>query len=177
MAGALLATSSLVPSHVMAADPPKLERVVMATSGMGWLSFAATPDADGHVALDLPAGQLDDALKSLTVLARGPSDLRLRQVTIGGRGVLADPFQDIPLRATDMSGLGRLLDRLRGASVVVEGDPPVEGRIIAVENREEGDDGVAVNRPSLVLSTEDGLVAISLDEERTVRLDDPQAQR
>jgi hypothetical protein len=176
-ASILFLASCLTPVPGSAQEQPRLDRVVMATSGMGWLSFAGSTGRDGSVPLDLPAGQLDDALKSLTVAGTAATALKLRQVTIGGRGVLADPFQDTPLRPEDLSSLSRLLDRMRGAMVVVDGDPPVRGRIIGVENRESGEDGVAVSRPVLVVMTEQGLVSADLRDADAVRFDEAEEQR
>lgn len=176
--GLLLASTSL---SAGAAEPPALKRVVMSTSGMSWLSFGAATDEAGGVALDVPASQLDDALKSLTVTpASADARLTLKQVTIGGRGVLADPFQNTPLQAGDLASLTSLLDRLRGAEVEIIDDfdeeDRIEGRIIGVENRPGGEDGVVVERPYLMLSTGDGLEAIDLNQADTIRLKDPDAQ-
>jgi hypothetical protein len=153
----------------------------MSTSGMGWLSFSAATDEAGGVALDVPASQLDDALKSLTVTpASTDARLELKQVTIGGRGVLADPFQNTPLQQGDLASLTSLLDRLRGAEVEVlddfDDEDRIEGRIIGVENRPAGEDGVVVERPYLMLSTGNGLQAIDLNQADMIRLQDPDAQ-
>ncbi|WP_159716057.1 DUF4139 domain-containing protein [Geminicoccus flavidas] len=173
----------LLPLHQgFAAEPPALDQVVMSTAGMGWLGFRATTEADGSVALDLPAGQLDDALKSLTVLPTesGSDGFRLRQVSIGGSSVLADPFQDTPLSPGDLAGLTALLERLRGSEIAVDTDyaeDPVTGRIVAVERRAEGQDGTVVERPWLVLSSSDGLVSVELGDVEAIRLEDEAAQR
>ncbi|WP_035484704.1 DUF4139 domain-containing protein [Geminicoccus roseus] len=178
LAGLLLASASF---PVAAADLPELERVVMSTSGMGWLGFRAMTGPQGAVPLDLPASQLDDALKSLTVTAASPdARLELQQVTIGGRGVLADPFQGTPLRPDDLLSLTSLLERMRGANVEIEDDfeeeDRITGRVIGVESRLTGEDGAVVEHPYLMLSTEDGLVAIDLNEADAIQFDDPAAQ-
>ncbi|WP_191058818.1 DUF4139 domain-containing protein, partial [Geminicoccus harenae] len=173
----------LLPLHQgLAAEPPVLDQVVMSTAGMGWLGFRATAEADGSVALDLPAGQLDDALKSLTVLPAdsGSDGFRLRQVSIGGSGVLADPYQDTPLNPDDLAGLTALLERLRGSEIAVDTDyaeDPVTGRIVAIERRAEGQDGAVIERPWLVLSGPDGLVSVELGDVEAIRLEDEAAQR
>jgi hypothetical protein len=172
----------LLPQHpVLAAEPPVLDQVVMSTAGMGWLGFRATAEADGSVALDLPDGQLDDALKSLTVMPQGGSGgFRLGQVAIGGSGVLADPYQDTPLNPGDLAGLTALLERLRGSEIQVDTDyaeDPLIGRIVAVERRAEGQDGTVVERPWLVLSSLDGLVSVELGDVEAIRLEDEAAQR
>ena len=172
----------LLPLHQgFAAEPPVLDQVVMSTAGMGWLGFRATTEADGSVALDLPAGQLDDALKSLTVIPQGDSDgFRLEQVAIGGSGVLADPYQDTPLNPGDLAGLTALLERLRGSEIAVDthyGEEPLVGRIVAVDRRTEGQDGTLVERPWLVLSGPDGLVSVDLGDVEAIRLEDEAAQR
>ncbi|HWL70506.1 MAG TPA: hypothetical protein VNS22_19295, partial [Geminicoccus sp.] len=172
----------LLPLHQgFAAEPPVLDQVVMSTAGMGWLGFRATTEADGSVALDLPAGQLDDALKSLTVIPQGDRDgFRLEQVVIGGSGVLADPYQDTPLNPGDLVGLTALLERLRGSEIAVDthyGEEPLVGRIVAVDRRAEGQDGTVVERPWLVLSSPDGLVSVELGDVEAIRLEDEAAQR
>lgn len=179
LTGFLLASTGLAAQP--APDQPILNQVVMATSGMGWLGFSARTDATGQIMLDLQADQLDDALKSLTVTATAPnSALTLKQVTIGGQGALADPFQNTPLQPEDLTSLTRLFDRLRGSTVEIiddfEDDDSILGQVVGVENRQSGEDGVVVERPYLMLSTVDGLVAIDLNEADAIRLEDPVAQ-
>src|SRR5687768_4100869 len=88
LAGILLASSCM--TSVQAAEHPVLERVVRATTGVGWLSFAGQTPQGGHVLCELAAEELDEALKSPRV-SGGTLQLgiKLRQVRIGGSSVLA----------------------------------------------------------------------------------------
>ena len=165
---AILLVAACPPAR--AAEAPTLTRVALATSGMAWLGFHGSVEADGHVRLAIPADQLDDALKSLTVFG---NDLAVRQVAIGGGGILADPFQGTPLQPDDLTDLASLLARLRGSAVTVGDDPPVRGQVVGTSTRQSVVDGAVVAIPVLLLSTKDGLASFDLDESTTVRLDDP----
>ena len=50
------------------AAEPALRRVLLSTGGVGYFGYEATPDAEGRLWLTVPLAQVDDILKSLTVL-------------------------------------------------------------------------------------------------------------
>ena len=152
---------------------PTLEQVVMGTSGVGWLGYGATLDGTGRTELDVPAADLDDALKSLTIFADG---LKVRQVTVEGDAAYGDPYHGLPLGPDAARSLADLLGSLRGASVRIEGEPTIAGRIVGVERRDTTEDGAQVTHIMLVVDTSAGLVSVDLDDAGPIRLEDEAAR-
>ena len=81
----------------------------------------------------MPLRQVDDVLKSLTVLADGGT---VRAVSLLGPTPLADLFRDVPFGEADLADLPRLLLSLRGAEVEVRGAATLRGRILTVAREE-----------------------------------------
>src|SRR5215218_2280081 len=75
------------------AAEPVLRQVLLSTGGVGYLGFDATPDVDGRVRLTVPLAQVDDILKSLTVLA---GDGTVKSVSLLGPTPQGDLFRDVP---------------------------------------------------------------------------------
>ena len=65
---ALAAAMALLAISASRAAEPTLRRVLLSTGGVGYFGFEAAPDAEGRVRLTVPLAQVDDILKSLTVL-------------------------------------------------------------------------------------------------------------
>ena len=88
------------------AAEPVLRRVLLSTGGVGYFGYGATPEADGRLRLTVPLAQVDDILKSLTVLA---ADGTVRAVSLLGPTPLADLFRDVPFGEGDLVDLPSLL--------------------------------------------------------------------
>ena len=109
------------------AAEPELRRVLLSTGGVGYFGYEATPDAEGRLWLTVPLAQVDDILKSLTVLG---ADGAVRSVSLQGPTPLGDLFRDVPFGEGDLVDLPSLLARLRGAEVQVVGRASLHGRIL-----------------------------------------------
>ena len=92
--------------------------MLLSTGGVGYFGYEAAPDAQGRLWLTVPLAQVDDILKSLTVLG---GDGAVRAVSLLGPTPLADLFRDVPFGEGDLVDLPTLLLRLRGAEVEVRG--------------------------------------------------------
>src|SRR4249919_290744 len=92
-AALMLALAQLALAPRGRAAEPVLERVLLSTGGVGYLGYRATVEADGRLRLTVPLRQVDDVLKSLTVLADGDT---VRAVSLLGPTPLADLFRDVP---------------------------------------------------------------------------------
>jgi hypothetical protein len=162
---ALAAALVLAAGAAVSAAEPSLRRVLLSTGGVGFFGYEATPDAEGRIWLTVPLAQVDDILKSLTVLS---GDGAVRAVRLDGPTPLADLFREVPFGEGDLADLPSLLTRLRGAEVEVVGRSSLHGRILSVAREEvvEGETRSVRHRLSLagpdsirsvVLETVDGL--------------------
>src|SRR5687768_15501419 len=93
--------AGLAQSWSAAADQPVLERVLLSTGGVGYFGYRAAVDDDGRVRLTVPLRQVDDILKSLTVLDDGGGGT-VRSVSLLGPTPLADVFRDAPFGEGDL---------------------------------------------------------------------------
>ena len=143
-----------------AAAEPVLRQVLLSTGGVGYLGFAATADADGRVRLTVPLTQVDDILKSLTVLA---GDGTTRSVSLLGPTPQADLFRDVPFGEGDLVDLPTLLLSLRGAEVEVRGPATLRGRILTVAAEETVTGEARTVRHRLSLLGADGIHSVLLD--------------
>ncbi len=145
---ALAAAVSLAAVGTSLAAEPSLRQVLLSTGGVGYFGYEATPDAEGRIWLTVPLAQVDDILKSLTVLGGSGA---VRAVSLEGPTPLGDLFREVPFAEGDLADLPSLLARLRGAEIQIEGPANLHGRILAVAREEvvEGDVRSARHRLSL----------------------------
>jgi hypothetical protein len=152
---------ALTPSWLdAAAAEPVLQRVLLSTGGVGYLGFTATSDADGRVRLTVPLAQVDDILKTLTVLA---ADGTVRSVSLLGPTPQADLFRDVPFSEGDLVDLPTLLLSLRGVEVEVRGPATLRGRILTVAPEETVTGEAHTVRHRLSLLGGDGIRSVLLD--------------
>jgi hypothetical protein len=150
---------ALAAAQAWAAEPT-LRRVLLSTGGVGYFGFEAVPDAEGHIRLTVPLAQVDDLLKSLTVMG---GDGSVRGVSLLGPTPLSDLFRDAPFGEGDLVDLPSLLLRLRGAEVEVTGPATLRGRILAVAREDVIEDGRASVRHRLSLAGADGIQSVILE--------------
>ena len=158
-----------------AADQPVLERVLLSTGGVGYFGYRAAVEDDGRVRLTVPLRQVDNILKSLTVLDDGGGTVR--SVSLLGPTPLADVVRDAPVGEGDLSDVPTLLHSLRGAEVEVRGPAALRGRILAVAREEVVEGDRATVRHRLSLLTEDGISSVILETVDGVAFADPELER
>ena len=134
--------------------------MLLSTGGVGYLGFTATSDADGRVRLTVPLAQVDDILKTLTVLA---ADGTVRSVSLLGPTPQADLFRDVPFGEGDLADLPTLLLSLRGVEVEVRGPATLRGRILTVAPEETVTGEARTVRHRLSLLGGDGIRSVLLD--------------
>ena len=150
---------ALSAAQALAAEPT-LRRVLLSTGGVGYFGFEAVPDAEGHIRLTVPLTQVDDLLKSMTVMG---GDGNVRGVSLLGPTPLSDLFRDAPFGESDLVDLPSLLLRLRGAEIEVTGPATLRGRILAVAREDVIEDGRASVRHRLSLAGGDGIQSVILE--------------
>lgn len=173
-AAACLVTAQPALTVAARAAEPVLERVLLSTGGVGYLGYRAVLKGDGGLRLNVPLTQVDDILKSLTILGDGGA---VRAVSLLGPTPLADLFRDVPFGEDDLSDLPTLLTRLRGAEIEVRGPSTLRGRIltVATEQTEIGDRTITTHRLSL-LGT-DGVRSLVLEDADGITFTDPALER
>ena len=142
------------------AAEPTLRRVLLSTGGVGYFGYDATPDAEGRLWLTVPLDQVDDILKSLTVLG---ADGAVRSVSLQGPTPLRDLFRDLPFGEGDLADLPGLLARLRGAEVQIVGRASLHGRILTVAREDVVEGETRSARHRLTLASPDGVRSVILE--------------
>lgn len=142
------------------ADDPVLRRVLLSTGGVGYFGYETTPDPEGRVWLTVPLAQVDDILKSLTVLG---ADGAVRGVSLQGPTPLRDLFRDLPFAEGDLADLPGLLARMRGAEVRIVGRASLQGRILTVAREETVEGDTRMPRHRLSLAGPEGIRTVILE--------------
>lgn len=125
-------------------------------------------DYDPRLVLSVPQAQVDDVLKSLRI----GGEVASAEIRLDGASPVEDAFARLPVGPGEIGDLAALLGAMPGTPVTVHGPAgfePVSGRIMGV-TREGCETGPCP--PTLLLRTEDGLVAVALDPSRRVVLAD-----
>ena len=170
---ALAAALVLATGAAVSAAEPSLRRVLLSTGGVGFFGYEATPDTEGRIWLTVPLAQVDDILKSLTVLG---GDGAVRAVRLDGPTPLGDLFREVPFGEGDLADLPSLLTRLRGAEVGVVGRSSLHGRILSVAREEVVEGETRSVRHRLSLASPDGIRSVVLETVDGLTFTDPTLQ-
>lgn len=144
-----------------------LERVLLTTGGVGYLGYRGTVGEDHVLRLRVPLRQVDDILKSLTVIA---GDGEVGAVSLLGPTPLADAFRDAPFGERDLADLPSLLLRLRGSELELRGPATLRGRLLSVAREEVVENEARLVRHRLSLTTDDGIRSAILENADAVVL-------
>ena len=112
-------------------DPLPISRIVMYQSGIGYVERCAETDS-GSIVLRIRPDQINDILKSLTVIDRGNG--RPVSISLPVDKDTLDSLAQIPDQIKD-GGIRALLDAFRGANVCLKTRMHTyRGRIVGLEN-------------------------------------------
>jgi hypothetical protein len=172
----LLAQIALVvPASVqtMAADLP-IREVILYKHGVGYFERVGDLRAGETARLDFKASDMNDVLKSLTILDRSGG-------VIGGiRYDAAEPLdkrlQDFPFAVDRQASLAAFLDQMKGSRLELRlGSDTVPGTIISA--RTSKPDEKTPERETVVLLTDSGEIrTFDLGAASSVKLSDPKLQ-
>jgi hypothetical protein len=153
-----------------AAELP-LTRVVLSTAGLAQFTHAGQAAANSTVELSVRLDQVDDILKSLTVIDQQGA---IGAVRLPGKAPLAELFKDLPFGPEALNSGQDLLNALAGSEVEVEGKVSAKGRIVRVvsEDITLPNDNGKIERHRLALMTDKGLVQTLLDDITSVHFRD-----
>ena len=127
-------------------------RVVLYKNGVGYFEHAGRVRDSQDVNVDFTTAQLNDVLKSLTVLDLGKG--RITGVSYNSNAPLEKRLGSLHLPVGENPTTAQFLDALRGARLEVHsGSESASGRLLSVDEREipiKGDQKVTIDQVSIV---------------------------
>jgi hypothetical protein len=127
-------------------------RVILYKNGVGYFEHAGHVRGSQDVNVDFTTAQLNDVLKSLTVLDLGKG--RITGVSYNSNAPLAKRLGSLHLPVGDNPTTAQFLDALRGARLEVKsGSETATGRLLSIDEREipiKGDQKITVDQISIV---------------------------
>lgn len=139
-------------------DSQRIEAVTMSLGGLAEIHRSVRVNGTTGFDFNVPLHQVDDILKSLIV--RDPAG-GVASISLDGLSPVEETFRHLPYTADDMHSLPRLLGALQGVSVrVASGGRTVQGAVLGVESKPQGQDSEVSRDPILSVMTKDGQVAV-----------------
>jgi len=148
---------SLSPSSTPASSPESaarlpVTRVILYKNGVGYFEHAGHVRGSQDVNVDFTTAQLNDVLKSLTVLDLGKG--RITGVSYNSAAPLEKRLGSLRLPVGENPTTAQFLDALRGARLEVRnGSESATGRLLSIEERDlqgKGDQKITVTQISVV---------------------------
>jgi hypothetical protein len=134
-----------------------VKRVVLYKNGVGYFEHVGRVRDTQDVAISFTSAQLNDVLKSVTVLDLNGG--RITNIGYGSAAPIDRQLGDLRLPASEKTTLADLLGALRGARLEVRnGSNIVTGRLFAVERKTRISGGTTLEVDYLSLITETGEV-------------------
>jgi hypothetical protein len=149
----LLAAAALTAAE----DPGKLpvKRVVLYKNGVGYFEHVGKVQGKQDVAIPFTSGQLNDVLKSLTVLDLNGG--RITGVEYGSAAPVDRQAGDLHLPFSEKASLTEYLAALRGARLEVRsGTSVITGRLLSVERKTRMGGGTTLEVDYVSLVTDNG---------------------
>src|SRR5712692_7579940 len=138
-----------------AAGKLPVRRVVLYKNGVGYFEHLGRGRGNQDVTIDFTSGQLNDVLKSLTILDLGKG--RITGVSYNSDAPLGRRLGLLRLPVGEKPGVAEFLGALRGARLEVHsGAGPVTGRLLSVEKKTrttKSEERVETDEISLVTDT------------------------
>jgi hypothetical protein len=135
-------------------------RVILYKNGVGYFEHSGRVRGNQDVDIDFTTAQLNDVLKSLTVLDLGKG--RITGVSYNSTASLERRLGSLHLPVGENPSTVQFLDSLRGARLEVRsGSANVSGRLLSIDQREsplKDDQKITVNQLSIV--TDNGEVRV-----------------
>ncbi len=132
---AMIASALPAMSQGDAPVPLPVRKVVLYKNGMGYFEHLGRTRGDQSVEITLPSSQLNDVLKSLTVLDLGGG--RISGVTYDSTAPLDRQVRDLPIDLRKAGSLFGFLNQIIGASVEVRAPGgTISGKIMGADQRQ-----------------------------------------
>ena len=153
---------------LFAADDLPLKRIVLFTSGVGYFQRDGEVDGNAAVELSFKPDQINDLLKSMVLQDLGGG--RIAPVNYGSRDPVTRTLKSFAVDITDNPAFGELLNRLRGAKVIVAAPKEMQGMIVGVEKQRQKVRDEVIETEALTVLTDDGLRSVPLNQVQQVKL-------
>ncbi len=157
-------------SNESAAKLP-VRRVVLYKNGVGYFEHLGRVRGSQDVHIDFTSAQLNDVLKSLTVLDLAGG--RITGVDYNSEAPLARRLATLRLALGERPSVSEFLGALRGARLEVRGatGPPLTGRLLSVERKTRSATNWTVETDEISLITDSGEVhSVDLNPTTSVRI-------
>jgi hypothetical protein len=163
-------STSTQPSNPAAAEPSArlpVTRVILYKNGVGYFEHSGHVRGNQDVNVDFTTAQLNDVLKSLTVLDLGKG--RITGVSYNSTAPLEHRLGSLRLPVGENPTTAQFLDALRGARVEVHsGSATATGRLLSIEERalqgknaaNDGSDGQKATVTQVSLVSDGGEVRV-----------------
>jgi len=132
-----------------------IKRVVLYKNGVGYFEHLGHVRNNQDVTVSFTSGQLNDVLKSLTVLDLNGG--RITGVAYGSAAPIDRQLGDLRIPTDDKTSLAEFLGALRGARLEVRnGSNVITGRLLSVERKTRISGGTTLEIDYLSLMTDSG---------------------
>jgi len=145
----------LLPLGLQAQDSLPIKRVVLYKNGVGYFEHLGRVRDNQEVTVSFTSGQLNDVLKSLTVLDLNGG--RITGVAYGSAAPVERQLGDLRIPTDNKTSLAEFLAALRGARLEVRnGSTVMTGRLLSVERKTRMSGGTTLEIDYLSLITDSG---------------------
>ncbi len=156
-----------------APSPLPIKQVTVFTSGVSYIERDGAVTGDAAVPLTFRTAQINDLLKSLTLI---DSQGQVQPVIYGARDPIGRTLQSFAIDVTTPQSRTELLNQLRGASIQITTASKLTetGQIVSVESKPvTGPNNTASTVDTLNLLGASGLLSVRLDDVTQIKLLDP----
>ena len=151
----LLLVRATVPAQSPLSNSLPVKRVVLYKNGVGYFEHEGKIQGNQDVKISFTSGQLNDVLKSLTVLDLGGG--RVTNVRYGTSQPADRRLGDLRLPVSEKTSLAELLGALRGARLEVKsGATVITGRLLSIERKTRISGGTTLEVDYVSLLTDSG---------------------
>jgi hypothetical protein len=173
------APSTIQETQVTTSDTEKLpvRRVVLYKNGVGYFEHLGRVNGNQDVHIDFTSAQLNDVLKSLTVLDL--SGGRITGVDYNSEAPLARRLATLRLALGEKPSQSEVLAALRGARIEVRNGTaaPISGKLLSVERKTRSSTTFTVETDEISLITDAGEIrCVDLNPATSVRIVDHDLQ-
>ena len=153
----VLALSAIAPAQTPAPEKLPIKRVVLYKNGVGYFEHLGQVQGNQDVSISFTSGQLNDVLKSLTVLDLNGG--RITAVGFGSSATIDRQIGDLRLPIGQKTSLTEFLEAIRGARIELKsGDQSLNGRLLSIERKSRIAGGNTLEVDYVSLLTESGQV-------------------
>jgi len=170
-------SASTEPSSMDSKDKLPVRRVVLYKNGVGYFEHLGRVSGSQDVHIDFTSAQLNDVLKSLTVLDL--SGGRIAGVEYNSEAPLARRLATLRLALGDKPTQSEFFGALRGARIEVRSGagPAVTGKLLSVERKTRSSTTFTVETDEIAVITDSGEVrSVDLNPSTSVRILDHDLQ-